>query len=187
MTATIPKTEPAQIRAGDTWQWRRENLTVNYPASLWTLSYVFKNAAKGFSFDAAADGAFFAIEVVAAETSDIPAGIYRWAAQVAKGDERHTVGMGTTEVLANVFEDPDAAFDTRSWARATLDIVETAIQKLSSRVAKEYEINGRRFVAQDLKELISWREQLQAEVASAEAPAGTPRRSTAYVRFGHVV
>jgi hypothetical protein len=184
---TIPKTEPAQIRAGDTWQWRREDLTVDYPAPTWTLSYVFKSATKAFSFDAAADGAFFAIEIAAAETGDYTAGVYRWAAQVVNGDERHTISTGTTEVLANVFEDPDVAADTRSWARKTLEAVEIAIYRLSSRIAKEYEINGRRFVAQDLKMLTDWRDRLQAEVASEDAPVGTPRRHTAYVRFGNVV
>jgi hypothetical protein len=186
MSATVPKTEPAQIRAGDTWQWRREDL-VDYPATVWTLSYAFKNAVKGFSFDATADGAFFAVSVVAAETGDYPAGIYRWAAQVAKGDERHTVTIGTTEVLPDVFADPDAALDTRSHARRVLDAIQATIEGRASRDQMEYSINNRTLRRTPMADLLLLRDRYRAEVQAEDAPAGTPRRHTAYLRFGNVL
>lgn len=190
MTATIPTHEPDSIRAGDTWQWRREDLANDYPATSWTLSYVFKNASKGFGFSATPDGAFFAISVPAAQTDDIPAGIYRWAAQVVNGAERHTISIGTTEILANVFENPDTASDTRSHERKVLDALRAMMEGKATRDQLEYEINGRRLTRLKPAEVIQWIEFYEAKVASqedAEKPFGKRRGRNSYVSFSRAV
>jgi hypothetical protein len=188
MTAIL-KHEPTQVRAGDTWQWRREDLAANYPAPTWTLSYVFKNAVKAFSFSATADGAFFAINVPSAETTDNPAGFYRWAAQVANGDERHTVGTGTTEVLANVFDTPDAPQDTRSKERRILDAIEAVIESRASKDQERYQIAGRELWRTPIKDLLMLRDDYAQAVARQEdaaLPAGQRKGRNAYVRFGQI-
>ena len=53
MAASIPTTEPTSLRAGNTWQWRREDLS-DYPASTWTLTYHFRNRTS--HFDVVASG-----------------------------------------------------------------------------------------------------------------------------------
>ncbi|HUO43549.1 MAG TPA: hypothetical protein VMT94_01395, partial [Burkholderiales bacterium] len=68
----IPRNEPPEARAGLTWQWRREDLSDDYPASSWTLKYWFKQTgANGgkFSIQANADGDNFAILVAATTTA----------------------------------------------------------------------------------------------------------------------
>lgn len=187
---TVPKREPDSIRAGDTWQWRREDLANTYPATTWALTYVFKNAAKGFSFTASADGVFFAVDLPASETEELPAGTYRWAAQVVNGDEKHTVGMGTTEVLADVFTNPDAAADTRSHARKVLDALRAMMEGKATHDQLEYEINGRRLRRLLPAEVTAWMEFYEAKVASeedAEKPYGQRRGRNSYVRFGRAV
>ncbi|MGH7605422.1 MAG: hypothetical protein ACRENK_15680 [Gemmatimonadaceae bacterium] len=187
---TVPKREPDTIRAGDTWQWRREDLANNYPAPTWTLSYVFKNATKGFGFDAGADGAFFSVDLPASETEGMPAGSYRWAAQVRNGDERHTVGIGTTEVLADVFTDPDAAADLRSHNRIVLDAIRAVIEKRATRDQERYSISGRELWRTPIADLRALRAEYEALVAAdedGEKPVGSRRGRNAYVRFGRAV
>jgi hypothetical protein len=185
--SAILKHEPTQIRAGDTWQWRREDLATNYPAPTWTLSYVFKNAVKAFGFNAAADGSFFAISVGATETTDYPAGFYRWAAQVASGDERHTVGMGTTEVLASVFDSPETPADLRSHNQICLDNIRAVLEKRATLDQMRYEIANRSLERTPIKDLLMLRDDYAAAVArdaDAELPPGQRRGRNAYVRFG---
>lgn len=187
---TVPKREPDSIRAGDTWQWRREDLATNYPASTWTLSYVFKNAAKGFGFSATADGAFFAVDLPASETEGLTAGTYRWAAQVVNGDEKHTVGIGTTEVLADVFTNPDQAADLRSHNRIVLDAIKAVIERRATRDQERYSIAGRELWRTPIADLRSLRAEYEALVAQdedAEKPYGSRRGRNAYVSFRRAV
>ena len=53
MAQSIPTTEPTRLRAGDTWQWRREDLS-DYPATAWTLTYWFRNSTDHLDVSAAA-------------------------------------------------------------------------------------------------------------------------------------
>ena len=68
MTATIPTTEPTELRVGDTWQWKREDLSSDYPATSWTLTYYFRNATAYFNVVATADGVHFEVTVAKATT-----------------------------------------------------------------------------------------------------------------------
>jgi len=54
MAYTVPNTEPAALRSGDTWQWTRD--LGDYPADAWTLTYYFRNATAHFDIVATADG-----------------------------------------------------------------------------------------------------------------------------------
>lgn len=186
---TILKHEPAQLRAGDTWQWRREDLATNYQATAWTLSYVFKNAAKAFQVLATADGVFFAVDVPATVTTDYPAGFYRWASQVAKDDERYTVGIGTTEVLANVFDTPDTAQDLRSHAGRVLDAIEAVIESRATKDQERYSIAGRELWRTPIADLLRLRDYYRAEVlreVEADLPPAQRRGRNSYVRFGRL-
>ena len=73
MAADIPTSEPAELRAGDTWKWTKT--LADYPASAWTLKYRFKNAAGGFEIIAATAGSDYAITVAASTTTAYAAGL----------------------------------------------------------------------------------------------------------------
>ena len=101
MSADIPTTEPTSLRAGDTWAWRREDLS-DYPASGWTLVYYFRNATAYFDITASADGDAYAVSVAKASTGKTP-GWYDWVAVVTDtgNTERYEVDRGRVEILAN--------------------------------------------------------------------------------------
>lgn len=130
MTASIQTTEPTELRAGDTWQWRREDLA-DYPASAWTLTYHFRNASAKFDVSAIADGDDYAVTVAKASTGKTP-GWYDWVAVVADiaATQRFEVDRGRLEVLANYA--PDAVLDGRSFARKMVDYIEAALLNRAS-------------------------------------------------------
>lgn len=187
----IPTTEPLELVAGDSWQWRREDL-VDYPAPTWTLVYRFKNASGGFEITAAADGAEFAISVPSATTATYAAGVYQYAARVSDGTTFTTVREGAVTLTASLFAGTaSAALDLRSDAQKGLDAINAALLAKATNDQMEYEISiggsARRIRRCSIPELLQaraayqadvWREQAAQRIADGYAD---PRRE--YVRF----
>ena len=194
MTFQIPKNEPAELRAGDTWQWRREDLT-NYPATDWALTYRFKNATGGFEIAASADGANFAVDVAAATTANYAAGDYSWQAQVSNSGtgEKYTIENGELTVLANFFSGTaTAAFDDRTHAQKALDAINAQLEGRATSDQAEYEIqladrSLRRVRRATIMQLIQAKQYYQglvaAEEAAKRASEGLPDKRRTYVRF----
>lgn len=189
MTASIPTAEPTAARAGDTWAWRREDLT-DYPASAWTLKYYFRNAAAYFDATAVADGDAHAVTVTKATTASRAAGWYDWIAVAESATERHEVGRGRLEVL------PDyaaaAVLDGRTTARKLLDYVEAELlsRGSSNKLDLITSTLADRSLTRDRAGLIALRSQLKAEVAREENAErlrqGLAPRNRLHVRFGGV-
>lgn len=169
MAAEIPTTEPAELRAGDTWAWTKT--LADYPATAWTLKYRFKNAAGGFEITATASGDDYAVSVAAATTSGYAAGAYSWMAWVEGGtSEKYTVDTGTATI------NPDyrsgtatAAFDDRIHARIVLDAIEAVIEGRATKDQDEVEIAGRRLKRTPIPTLLRLRQHYKAEVAAEAA------------------
>ena len=163
MGYTVPTTEPASLRCGDTWQWRREDLS-DYPAGTWTLNYYFRNATSHFDIAATADGSAYAVSVALATTAGYVPGWYDWTAFVTDGTERYQIAAGRTEVL------PDLAtakpYDGRSFARRMLDYIEAALENRASGDQLDLidaQLADRRMV-RDRAGLIALRSQFELEV-----------------------
>jgi hypothetical protein len=124
MSTTIPTTEPASARAGDTWRWQRT--LSDYPASTWTLSYTLFNAAGKVSIAATADGDDHLVSVAPATTAAYTAGRYDWVAHVSDGTDRHQVGAGSINVLPDL--SAVSSYDGRSHARKMLDAIDALLE-----------------------------------------------------------
>lgn len=183
---TTPTTEPTEIRAGDLWEWRREDLTSDYPASSWTLTYRFKNAAGGFEVVATADGDHFAASVAAATSAAIASGVYAWQARVVSGLESYTIDTGETEVLPNLFAGTaSAASDQRTHARRTLEAIEAVIEGRATTDQQQYSIAGRSLTRIPIAELLAFRDRYRMAVAREDQANGVPNNygRDRYVRF----
>lgn len=164
MSAVIPTTEPAELRAGLTWKWRREDLA-DYPATTWTLTYWFKQATTGgakFSVVATADGASFAVSVAAATTAGYAADDYSWVAVVSAGAESYEVDRGFAKLLPKY--NADAALDDRSHARKTLEAIEAVIEGRATTDQQEYSIGNRNLKRIPIAELLKFKQFYQAAV-----------------------
>jgi hypothetical protein len=167
MTAPIPTNEPLQLRAGDTWQWNRQDLADNYPAPTWTLKYAFKNATQHFEVTAAADGAFFAATVAMATTAGYTAGKYSWVAWVETATERHEVDRGWLTVLP-VYTGT-TTLDDRTHARKTLEAIEAVIENRATLDQQKYTIGSRSLDRMPIKDLLEFRDYYRGQVFSQDA------------------
>ena len=184
--AQIPSTEPATLRAGDTWKWTKT--LADYPADVWTLKYRFKNAAGGFEVIATASGTDHSINVASATTTSLSAGTYQWIAWVEFGADKFTVGEGSISVLADYRNGaPTVALDDRSHAQKMLDQINAWLESRDPAVA-EYEIAGRRMKFIPITELIKLQDRYRMEVAkdsdAARISSGLGSRRNILVRFG---
>lgn len=166
--ADTPTNEPLQLRAGDTWAWRREDLS-DYPAPTWTLKYALKNASAHIEITATASGTAFAVSVAAATTLNYAAGKYDWVAYVESGSERHSVDQGVLSVLpafANT-----TALDGRSDARIIYEALIAAYKTYvaSKGLVKKYAIGSRQMEFNSAAELIAQINNWKAEVLKEEA------------------
>lgn len=184
MAATIPTTEPLTARAGDTWQWRREDLSADYPASAWTLKYYFRNAASFFDVTAAADGDEFAVTVAKASTAAYTVGSYDWIAVVESATERFEKDSGRIEVLPNLAT--AAAYDVRGFARKMVDAIEAVL--LSRATADQLDLVetqlGDRGLKRDRASLIELRSKFASEARREEATQNGESKNRILVRFG---
>lgn len=153
------------IIAGDTLAFSKA--VPDYPASEgWTLTYRLaprSSSGAAITFDAAADGDEYAIEVAASTTDGWAAGDYAWSAYVSKDDQRFTVDSGLVEIKP----DPSAiapGTDTRSHARKVLAAIEAVIERRATKDQEEYRIGERMLKHTPIPELVRLRETYRREV-----------------------
>lgn len=174
MAHPIPTSEPAALRAGDTWTWSRNDLT-DYPASTWSLTYRLRNADGFIDIAAAADGDAFLVSVPAATTAAYSAGIFHWYAFVSDGTDRHQVDDGTIEVLGDV--SAAAAFDGRTLTERLLDAVNAALEARAD--AQQLDLIqsaiGDRSKSRDPAFLHQYRSRLIVEVQRESGSGGLKR------------
>jgi hypothetical protein len=164
----IPTTEPAELRVGDTWRWRREDLT-DYPAGTWTLTYYVRNASAFFNVVATADGVNFAITVAKATTATYTAGDYTWVAVVADATNRYEIDRGRFTLLRDYAT--AAVYDGRSFAEKLLSAVEAELTSRGSSGQLDL-VNAAlsdRSLSREAGGLITLRSQLISEVKREKA------------------
>ena len=167
--------EPLKACSGDTVTWHR--IQAAYPPSEgWTLTYYFNLAGVLQTVTAVDDGTGGGYLVTAALTS-WAAGLWRWAARVSNGTEKHVIAEG----ILTVEPDPSDATDNRSDAEICLAAISAAIRaaELAGSLIVEYEIDGVK-VKRDLEGARKARAVYQAKV---RLQAGRPFFTRVPVRF----
>jgi hypothetical protein len=127
MSADIPDKEPLFFVAGDLVQWRREDLSSDFPASTWTLKYYLVKTSDQEVITASADGDDYAISIAAATTANYSPGVYTWQARVSKSTEIHVIDRGQMEVLTD-FEQQSSGYDARTTAKTILDAISAVLE-----------------------------------------------------------
>jgi hypothetical protein len=179
MSAPIPTTEPATLRAGDSASWQIS--APDYPASAgWGLTYTFINAAGKFSIASTASGDDHLVHKLPGVTALYVAGVYSWQCVASDGTDAYTIRSGSIEVLPSF--SATATLDARSHAQRTLDALEAWIEGHDMAVA-EYEIAGRRMKYIPIDQLLKLRDQYRREVRGEQAASGAGKSGRVYQRF----
>lgn len=161
----LPSSVPKQLVSGDTWAWELD--LQDYPASAsWGSTIYFENAQGSFSATASVSGNTHTFSIAAATTAGYAPGRYGWRLRVTDGTTVTTVQSGYTEISVN----PAAAgtTDTRSWARRTLEAVESFLEGNASTAQASMQLRGRSISRWSLAELTKWRSELRNEVKIEE-------------------
>ena len=189
---------PSKFRSGDLIEWRDSATTdvfgdpINSPD--WTVIYYLRtNKSKfGATVSSSAYGDGFQFSIPATTTADFVDGNWFFQAVATKTGttKTKTIATGTFEVLPSLaFSGTNPkAFDGRSEAEKTLDLIKTAIDNIIKGVAiQEYRIGTRTAKKYDLAELQVLKGEYAGIVAlekQADIMAnglGNPRAM--YVRF----
>lgn len=179
MTAPIPTTEPASIRAGDSASWQISD--ANYPAGDgWGLTYTFINSAGKFSISSTASGNDHLVHVLPGVTALYVPGAYSWQCVAANGTDAYTIRSGPLEVVASFAA--ATTLDARSHAVKTLAALDAWIESHDLAVAK-YAIAGREMQYIPIEQLLTLRDQYRREVRAEQAASGSGKSGRVYLRF----
>lgn len=171
-------TTPSKFTKGITLKWT-ESLP-DYPASTWTLKYVFANPNGKKEITAVADGDDYQITVPFTTTSTFDTGRYDWQAFVDDGGaERYCVGSGTTEVIEDFAV--VTGFDGRSQLRQIVDAINAYLLGDATKQQQKVRYADREIWSYDRADLILLRDKLMRELVHEEnelrASQGKPNRN----------
>lgn len=159
---------PAQLRAGDTWEWRAN--FGDFPVSEgWTLSYDFRGIGRlDWDSDWSVSGADgWTLTVPASSTADLTNGRYEWAARMTGtggyAGREYTVESGYVDVLPDL-QAADAG-DRQSFYEAQLAVVREVLAGRITTDIVSYTIAGRQVVKMGVEELIALESTLASKVA----------------------
>lgn len=187
--AQSPTTEPEKIVVGDFIQWRRTDLSDDYPNNLYTANYVARITQGGASeiqLPSTVYGEDYLFTVDSAASTDFVVGYYHWQLEIIRISDgnRIVVERGSFTAIADL--DVNGA-DPRSHAEIMVDKIQTILEGKADSDVSSYSINGRSLTKFSPSELLEWRDYYKKEFAKekrAELVAlGKKTNSTILMRF----
>lgn len=159
---------PFNFTKGITLKWS-ESLT-DYPASTWTLSFVFANESDKQTVTATANDDDYSVTVSMAATSAFSTGRYDWQAFVTDGTERYCVGTGITQVIEDFASVPN--YDGRSQLQQTVDAIDAYLLGNATDDQQKVRFNDREIWKYDRSELLLLRSQLKRDLKAEKVENG---------------
>lgn len=187
--AQSPTTEPEKIVVGDFIQWRRTDLSDDYPNTLYTANYVARITQGGASeiqLPSTVYGEDYLFTVDSVTSTDFNVGYYHWQLEIIRISDgnRIVVERGSFTAIADL--DVNGA-DPRSHAEIMVDKIQTILEGKADSDVSSYSINGRSLTKFSPSELLQWRDYYKKEFAKekrAELVAlGKKTNSTILMRF----
>lgn len=184
-----PTEEPEQFVIGDFIQWKRTDLSTDYPNSTHTMAYVARIRAGGnneITISGSNSGNDYIFSANSSTTANYVEGHYHWQLEVTEtsSGNRIVVTTGEWEVVPDL--DVNNA-DPRNHSEIMLDKIETVLQGRADADVLSYSINGRSLSKMSPDELVQWRNYYKKELAMHKRKElikrGKPTGATISVRF----
>lgn len=187
--AQSPTIEPERVVVGDFIQWRRTDLSTDYPNTAYTMTYVARITAGGnteIQLVGTAYGDHYLFTVSSATSADFVAGYYHWqleAVQTSSGN-RVVIDRGAFSAVPDL--DTNGA-DPRTHAEIMVSKIESILSNKADADVANYSVAGRSLTKMTLQELIEARDFYKAEFRKEQIAdrirQGRDTGSTIKVRF----
>lgn len=175
--------EPTSIFQGAPTTWTEA--LGDYPASVWTLTYTFINAAEKFTVVCTASGDSHVATISADDSANLVPGVYGWQSKATKTGAAVAVQTGACTVIADYAA--AATLETRSDARVILDAIVAVLKGRATEDQLSVAIAGRSITKMSLAELRvehnAWSAAVARETRAADIAAGRKPRGNVLARF----
>ena len=184
-----PTEEPEEFVIGDFVQWKRTDLSTDYPNTTHTMAYVARIRAGGASeitINGTNSNKDYLFTITRAVSTDFDEGHYHWQLEVVEtaSGNRIVVETGEWEIRPDLDVNNS---DPRSHTEIMLDKIETVLQGRADADVLSYSINGRSLSKMSPDELVQWRNYYRKELAMHKRKElikkGKPTGATISVRF----
>tara|TARA_R110000822_G_scaffold74601_3_gene179208 strand:+ start:103 stop:693 length:591 start_codon:yes stop_codon:yes gene_type:complete len=185
-----PTQVPTELKLGDYFAWKINNLSADYPNSGYVLSYEF-NLIDGatpanITLTATNLGADYKVEVASSVTASYTKGEYNWIANITVNGSSNRVKVGEGFVT---LQDNYAATtaSVRSHAKIVLDSILAVIENRATMDQSSMSIAGRSLSRMTIDELLKFKSHYKTEylkeVKQARILNGMGSGNTVKVRF----
>jgi hypothetical protein len=171
MTIPYQSGMPAFIIAGNTTKWE-VSIPDFPPSDGWSLSYALVKAGTIITIDATTnpDADDYLVSIAATTSAGYEAGKYSTQETVTDGTDVITVSSGKIEIVP-MFSAQTSGYDSRSFAKQTVDAIEALIPVMVAKREASYTIGGKTVVFKSMAELqdslMFWRRQYFTEERKA--------------------
>lgn len=184
-----PTGEPSSFTVGSLVQWRRPDLSADYPPASYNLIYIARvrgGSNTEITATATSVNGEFLLTLSSAATGAMVPGDYYWQAEIERKSDnaRILIDRGQWTILPDL--DQDGA-DPRSHAEIMLDKIEALLEGRADKDVSSYSIQGRSIAKMSVTDLLQWRDYYRREVVKEKREAaialGKPTKTTMKVRF----
>lgn len=187
--ANSPTQEPIEVVVGDFIQWRRTDLSADYPNDEYTATYIARITGGGsneITLTGTAYGVDYLFSVSSTVSVDFAVGYYHWQLEMVRNSdsERIVVDRGTFTAIPDLDVNQS---DPRTHAEIMVDKIEARLESRADVDVSNYSINGRSLVKMSIDELLKWRDYYRAELTMEKRKErvrrGKSTGATVKVRF----
>lgn len=187
--ANSPTTEPLEIVVGDYIQWRRTDLSTDYPNDEYTATYVARITGGGANEITLVGTAYeddYLFTVDSATSADFVPGYYHWQLEIVRDSDGNRIVVDRNTFTAIVDLDVNQS-DPRTHAEIMIDKIETVLQGRADADVLSYSISGRSLSKMTPDELVQWRDYYKRELVMQQRKdrvrRGAPTGATIVARF----
>ena len=187
--AAAPEGEPSEIVVGDYIQWKRSDLTTDYPTADYTATYIARITGGGASeiqLTGTAYNGSYLFTADSTTSADFVPGYYHWQLEIVRNSDSNRVVVDRGAFITIVDLDVNNS-DPRLHAEKMLTKIESLLEGRADSDVSNYAIQGRSLTKLSIDELIRWRDYYQSEVNRMkrlnEIKLGRKTAATVKVRF----
>jgi hypothetical protein len=190
--ANAPEGEPKEVVVGDFLQWKRSDISVDYPTSSgYTAEYVARITGGGSTEiklpqSASTTDEFYHFSVTSETSATFLAGRYHWQLEITQtsSGNRLVVDIGDFDAIPDM--DNNQA-DPRIHAEIMVDKIQTILEGKADSDVSSYSIAGRSLTKMSFSELVEARDYYRREITKHNndelLKRGKSNGSTIKVRF----